>query len=365
MYGARLLVQEAVGNFKGITLTNTGQVTSTATTATNNNAAVTKSHSSNTPTSNKNTSADVSEKVEQGNAEVDKSVEEAYEKDLMARVMMATNPQAAAAAAAATAAATALTTPTSTTAAPVLNANQRTITKSKVVMPTPVFVMKSKKANGEKVFINVCYHKDVQDDNIYLSPVKQFADKTGGSSAVYDAVIGVTTNSLEDLNVQETLGHRIITMINEKYEQKLELQFTTPKTKNDYKGDVVTETNISYTVVEEIKVKLERNNSVNGTSGVTNTATNGGDQFITPTPGVVIKCKNSSTNMKIFINVCMHELIPNKERPVLLTGPSRNYSVMGEDTALIYDAVVNPKTLNSITQLKDASLKDAKLKEVR
>ena len=380
MYGARLLLQQAVGNFKGITV-------ATVPGASGSSVSPTAVISTPLPSEMRREAsgaglASRAQQQQEGEGEAgaegeaaSKAREEEYERELRARVLQATNPQAAAALAPLPSAPGALGSSSPAAAAAGVR-KQRTIKKTLQVTPTPIFVMKSKKPSGEKVFINVCTHKDLRDGSeVFLSGVKQFADKTGGNSAVYDAVVGVSLASLEEVQAQEALGQRIIRAVNEKYEQQLDIQFTTPKTKNDYKGDVVTDTAISVeTLLPEEEqappsVKLERGVSSKGggkEGGSGGAGAGTGEGFITPKPGVVIKCRNtsSSANTKIFINVCTHDSIPNKERPVLLTGPSRSYSVVGEDPALIYDAVVHPRTLGSITQLKDATLKDAKLREV-
>lgn len=255
---------------------------------------------------------------------------------------------------------------------------ERTVTKTVTIIPVAGFVMKSKRpSSGEKVFVNVCCHESVTSaTDIHLSAVKESKDKSGGVIPVYDAVIA--TSLMQDiqkdaeLKVQQEVGLRIITKLAEAGE-KLDKQFTTPLIKNGYKGDGPVEMSIVVQSVEKVAVaatatspKLSKSGSggFGGTAGSTK-SNSGSTAVITPVPGVVIKTRDTARgNMKIFINLCTHSSIPKKEKPVLFTGSSREYTASGEDKALIFDAVVHPSTLSNILSIKDQSNRDFKLKEV-
>lgn len=113
------------------------------------------------------------------------------------------------------------------------------------VTPVPGFVMKTKRSNGEKVFVNVCSHTCIKTlKDVYLGEMKRDKDHNGNVVDVYDAVISekAMRAALEDegLKVRQDMGLNILTKIEEERHENLGAKtFTTPLTKNHYKGNVV------------------------------------------------------------------------------------------------------------------------------
>lgn len=276
---------------------------------------------------------------------------------------------------------------------------KRVVTKAMQVTPTPGYVMKSKNAEGDKVFINVCGHEllDSSPGEIFLSSRKQAADKTGGMSAVYDAVLAanliktiltdesgeqqqkvlscVTTDCTVVKRLFNQAGVRILQRVNEVAKEQLDMAFTTPLIKGNYKGDRVTETQI---VVKQEESVVDSPPGPPATTPKTPSSTKipflggGGSkkevpppeedgQYVIPVPGFVINTRDTNTESAIFINLCSHELVPFAERPVMLTSAPR---VDETNNILVFDAVVHPSTLSNITSVKNATLREASLQEV-
>jgi len=291
------------------------------------------------------------EAAEARKEEEKRAKEAAYEKEMLSRILSggATGSPGAASP----------TTVTGSSATP----TERVVQKTVSITPVAGFVMKSKRGGGDKVFVNVCCHESVESaTDIHLSALKQAQDKGGGTVPVYDAVIA--TSLMQDiqrdteLRVQQEVGLRIIDKLAQSGEA-LDKTFTTPLIKNGYKGDGPAAMSISVQSVEKVGAGGAKAKSAPGA------AASGSGKTITPVPGVVIKTRDTGRgNMKIFINVCTHDSIPKKEKPVLFTGSSREYTAPGEDKALIFDAVVHPSTLKNILNIKDTGSRDFKLKEV-
>ena len=213
----------------------------------------------------------------------------------------------------------------------------------------------------------MCHNASITSpEAVFISKVKSFPDKNGGSVPVYDAVIGSevfsTIQADQELEVQQQVGVKIIKHLNTETGEGLEEVFSTPVTKGGYKGEKVTEISITVDTVAD---------SGNSSSSTTSSSSagkapdiNASGSFISPVPGVVIKTKSPDSQLKIFINLCTHESIPNAEKPVLFTGPSRPFKKIGEEDAMLYDAVVYPTTLNAITSMKAGAARESKLREV-
>jgi hypothetical protein len=288
--------------------------------------------------------------AEEARKEEEKRAKEAaYEKEMMNRILGGRAPSPPSAGTRSSPTTVAAATPT-----------ERVVQKTISVTPIAGFVMKSKRSNGEKVFVNVCCHESIASDkDIHVSEAKEAKDKNGGSSPVYDVVIATSLmqeiQKDAELRIQQEVGLRIIDKLAAAGE-RLDKQFTTPLIKNGYKGDAPTPMSITVESVEKV--------GATPGAGAAGAAASTGNT-ITPVPGVVIKTRDTSrSNMKIFINLCTHERIPKKEKPVLFTGSSREYTAPGEDRSLIFDAVVHPSTLGNIQSIKDAASREFKLKEV-
>jgi len=113
------------------------------------------------------------------------------------------------------------------------------------ITPVPGFVMKVKRNNGEKVFVNVCSHTSVKSGTeIRLSQLKHDKDKSGKLTAVYDAVVSdemmQSVAADPGLHVKQDLGLDIMAKLEKDMQEEFDVHiFTTPLIKNDYKGDKV------------------------------------------------------------------------------------------------------------------------------
>lgn len=120
---------------------------------------------------------------------------------------------------------------------------------------TPLFVIKTKRMkSGGKVFVNVCTLEGVDlvaavgaKRGLFMNghvPVESI-DKAGDTCLIFDVFVNTMSSSTTyyDMNrVQEWIekvGGEIIQLINTECDESLDLVLKFPKTKNNYKGDVI------------------------------------------------------------------------------------------------------------------------------
>ncbi len=121
------------------------------------------------------------------------------------------------------------------------------IVDNSLVTPLAGFVMKSRRSDGTKVFINVCSHTSIAK-GFFAAPVGpvEIQDKDGSLSLVYDICCDAETMTLSQSSKEEQdhLCQFVIETLNSSFilgeAGRLGTDYSLPKTKNNYKGEKIT-----------------------------------------------------------------------------------------------------------------------------
>lgn len=113
---------------------------------------------------------------------------------------------------------------------------------SNAIIPLIGFVIKLKKIDDSKVFINVFHHDAMSMDTIHVCPPKKSTDKKGEEADLYDTVIATSLFSTSVVSDDEKmkLCQQIIAKVNADFRESLPLEkFVLPKIKKGFAGNEI------------------------------------------------------------------------------------------------------------------------------
>lgn len=161
------------------------------------------------------------------------------------------------------------------------DSTKSTSTAGKMVTPTPGFILKTRRSDGSKVFVNICSHAEVPTANAFkgsarwpfmlASTCRSFGDQSS-LAFVYDIV--VNSSVLKECEDSQDETHQLRDMVCGKalrrlakqFNEELDKNYTIPKSNKGYKGDCPIP---SIVLTSEDVTSAKRSSVMKGLIGVT------------------------------------------------------------------------------------------------